>query len=95
MRADNSCASKLFWGSLETERILDPYRVTACKITNFEIFNFRSHDHQGHMTSKKYYCHYLIGDRAKRNKFWTLTRLLDAKLQILKFFVLLCSDWLI
>ena len=36
-----------------------------------------------------------VRDRAKRSQFWALSGILHAKLQILKFSVLLFSDWLI
>ena len=32
--------------------IFYPFRVAACKITDFEIFDFWPHDPQGHMTLK-------------------------------------------
>ena len=58
----------------ETEQISDPFRVNASKITTFENFDFKFA-----VISET------VRVRAKRSEFWTLTGLLHAKLQILKF----------
>ena len=60
----------------ETEQVLYPYRVTACKITNFEIFDF-------YITwprKRKFaVISETVRDRAKRIDFFTLTGLMHAK----------------